>query len=60
MFVLGVKKNTFIIGYQHAVIPQGWLSYFPSKLEDKYSISLPNKIITTGIIPYNYLKKWIL
>ena len=56
MFVLGVKKY-IITGYQHAVIPQGWL-LFSNKLEDKYSKSLPNKIITTGIIPYNYLKNY--
>ena len=58
-FIAGLRKsnkNTFIVGCQHTVIPLSAADMFLHP-DEKALIPLPDKIVTTGMIPKNILEK---
>jgi surface carbohydrate biosynthesis protein (TIGR04326 family) len=60
MFITGLRKRspeTFIIGYQHAVIPQSAAGMFVSEREVE-QIPLPSLVLTTGPTAAGILKKY--
>jgi hypothetical protein len=60
MFIKGlqnVKPEIFIIGYQHAVIPQSAANMFLSTKELDH-IPSPSLLLTTGNVPVNILNKY--
>lgn len=54
--IRGENPNAFIIGYQHSVVPQSAAGVFLSKVELERG-SCPNKILTTGKIPADLIRK---
>jgi hypothetical protein len=60
MFIKGLQQgcpNLFIVGYQHAVIPQAAAGMFLSQRESDY-IPLPSIVLTTGHIPVTIIGRY--
>ena len=60
MLIRGLRDGdpeVTVIGYQHTVIPQAWLAYFPGVYESTVGC-LPDVVLTTGQKPYNILKRY--
>jgi surface carbohydrate biosynthesis protein (TIGR04326 family) len=60
MLIRGLRDNdpkVPIVGYQHSVVPQAWLAYFPGVYEATGGC-LPDVVLTTGQKTKNILKRY--
>ncbi|MBF0386277.1 MAG: hypothetical protein HQL20_00310 [Candidatus Omnitrophica bacterium] len=51
------SSTTFLIGYQHSVVPPAALNMFVSSLE-RLIVPLPDKVLTTGEVSASILKQY--